>query len=277
MKIGMTTFGFRHLVRDRSRSPSLGHIVRRARALGFDSLQVCENARPMELSVPDWEEVLQSADDVGLEIQLGCKTVDLDILRRWAERASCLPSRMLRLVLEQDRGLPVSRQEVDVFLAGAMPVLEAKHLRLAIENHYEVSSRVLADAVASYPTEQVGFCVDTANSLRNFESTEMVLDLLGDRAFCYHVKDYSVEGCGLGFRVAGAPLGEGKLDLDLVLERILTRDPVPQVFVEHWRTAIGDWETDLCQDDSWLRHSRDTLRARLSTMERVSEAWGSSD
>jgi len=277
MKIGMTTFGFRHLVLDRSLSPSLDQIVRRARALGFDSLQVCENARPMELSERDWEAVLQSADEVGLEIQLGCKTVDLDILRLWAERASCLPSRMLRLVLEQDSRLPVSRTEVDRFLAGAMPVLEAKQLRLAIENHYDVASRVLADVVASYPKDQVGFCVDTANSLRNFESTEMVLDLLGDRAFCYHVKDYSVEDGGLGFRVAGAPLGEGKLDLDLVLERILNCDPAPPIFVENWRTATGDWETDVHQDDSWLRHSLDILRARLSTMERVSPAWGSSD
>jgi sugar phosphate isomerase/epimerase len=225
----------------------------------------------MELSVPDWEEVLQSADDVGLEIQLGCKTVDLDIFRLWAERASRLPSRMLRLVFEQDRGLPVARQEVDAFLAGAMPVLEEKRLQLAIENHNDVSCRVLAEAVASYPREQVGFCVDTANSLRNFEPTEMVLDLLGDRAFCYHVKDYSVEGCGLGFQVTGAPLGGGKLDLDLVLGRILTRYPVPQIFVEHWRTAIGDWETDVRQDDSWLRHSLDILRARLSATERMSQ------
>jgi 3-oxoisoapionate decarboxylase len=274
MKIGMTTFGFRHLLLDRSRSPSLDQIVRRARELGFDSLQICENARPMELSERAWDAVLQTADEVGLEIQLGCKTVDLDILQLWAEPASRLPSRMLRLVFEQERGVPVSRQEVDAFLAGAMPVLEAKRLRLAIENHYDVPCRVLAEAVASYSADQVGFCLDTANSLSNFESTETVLDLLGDRAFCYHVKDYRVIDRGLGFRVAGAPLGEGKLDLDLVLERILTRDPPPQIFVETWRTATGDWEKDVGQDDSWLRHSLDVLRARLSSRERVPTSMG---
>lgn len=260
MKIGMTTFGFRHLL-NRSRSPSLDQIVRRARTLGFDALQVCENARPMELSGADWDALMRSADDVGMEIQLGCKTVDLRTLETWAERAAHLPSQMLRLVLEQDNGHRVSRGEVDTFLAGAMPILEAKDLRLAIENHFDVSSQVLAEVVAPYPPEQIGFCVDTANSLRNFESTAMVLDLLGDRAFCYHVKDYNLEGCGPGFRVTGALLGQGELDLELVIERMLACDPVPQMFVEHWRTGIGDWETDVSQDDFWLCHSRDILRA----------------
>jgi sugar phosphate isomerase/epimerase len=267
----MTSFGFRYLMLDRTRAPSLTSVVQRARALGFDSLQICENARPMELSRADWEDVVQSADEVGLEIQLGCKTVDLGVLRLYAERAACLPARMLRVVLERDGGLTVTRADVDAFLSGTLPLLDAHGLRLAIENHFAVSCRVLADAVAPYPPGRVGFCVDTANSLRNFEPAETVLDLLGDRAFCYHIKDYSLEGDKLGFRVKGAPLGEGNLDLDRVLDRILSRDAAPQIFVESWRSGTGDWATDVREDDAWLRHSLDTMQRRLSAIARPVE------
>ena len=55
MKIGTTTFGFRYLLLDPARAPELIEIVERARVLGLDVLQVCENARPMDLADRDWE------------------------------------------------------------------------------------------------------------------------------------------------------------------------------------------------------------------------------
>jgi sugar phosphate isomerase/epimerase len=201
---------------------------------------------------------------VGIDVQLGCNTVDLAVLRLYAERAAGLPSRMLRVVLERGSGPRLTPAEIDTFLLGALPLLDAHDLQLAIENHFDISCRVLADAVAPYPKGRVGFCVDMANSLRNFESADVVLDLLGNRAFCYHIKDYRLEDDKPGFRVKGAPLGEGRLNLDRVLERILSRDAAPQIFIESWRAGTGDWATDVREDDAWLQRSRETLQRRLS-------------
>jgi len=232
--------------------------------LGFDALQICENARPMALEEEAWREVVDAATDVGLRIQLGCKTMDLEVLRAYSERAGRLPGRTLRVVLERSEGPSVTRSEVKAFLAGALPILDAYDLRLAIENHYDVPSRVLAEAVASYPAERVGFCVDTANSLRNFESPEMVLDLLGERACCFHVKDFRVEGDKLGFCVEGACLGEGDLHLDSILDTILARHAQPDIYIENWRRTTGDWETDVREDETWLRRSLAVLRDRIA-------------
>lgn len=263
MKVGTTTFGFRYLLLDPARAPTLRSLVDQARALGLDALQICENARPLELDEPRWQEVVERAAEVGLDLQLGAKTVDLDVFRAYAECAARLPARLLRLVLEWEEGPAPTRADVDAFLAGAWPVLEARGLRLAIENHFDVASEVLAEAVAPYPSALVGFCIDTANSLRNFEPPEKVLDLLGGRAFCYHLKDFCVEGDKLGFRVGGAPLGEGRLELDRILDRIFARQAAPELFVENWTPATGDWETDVRQDDRWLRRSLYALQARL--------------
>jgi sugar phosphate isomerase/epimerase len=263
MKVGTTTFGFRYLLLDPARAPSLQSLVNRARVLGLDALQICENARPLELDDARWQEVVERAAEADLELQLGAKTVDLGVFQAYAERAARLPARLLRLVLEWEEGPAPTRGDVDRFLTGAWPMLEAHGLRLAIENHFDVASEALAEAVAPYPSALVGFCIDTANSLRNFEPPEKVLDLLGDRAFCYHLKDFCVKGDKLGFQVDGAPLGEGRLGLDRILDRIFARQAAPELFVENWTPATGDWETDVREDDLWLRRSLYALQARL--------------
>jgi sugar phosphate isomerase/epimerase len=215
------------------------------------------------VSEVQWEEVVRVAAQLGIELQLGCKTVDVEAFRACAERAASLPSRVLRVVLEQEDGPSITGKDVITFLAQISPILDAYDLRLAIENHYDVPSRMLVEAVAPYSAERVGFCVDSANSLRNFESPETVMELLGPRAFCYHLKDFRVAGEKLGFRVGGASLGEGNLDLDRILDLILSRHTQPQIFIENWRLAKGDWETDVGEDEAWLRRSLAVLRRRL--------------
>lgn len=174
-----------------------------------------------------------------------------------------MPGRTLRLVFEEEQGQAPSRAQVERFLARAAPLLERANARLAIENHFDVPSALLAAAVQPYPEALVGFCVDTANSLRNFESPEAVLDLLGPRAFCYHLKDYRVDGHMLGFAVTGAPLGEGRLDLAGTLARIRERHSEPEIYVENWVPASGGRERDIAADADWLGKSLTRLRSAL--------------
>jgi sugar phosphate isomerase/epimerase len=264
MKTGTTSFAYRYLFLDPARAPSLEAVVENAARSGIRVLQICENARPMEMRDEAWERLLRAATGLGVEIQLGCKTVDLDVFRAYAVRAAELPSKLLRVVLEWEEGPAPTRGAVNAFLAGVWPVLEETGLKLAIENHFDISSEVLAEAVEGYPAERVGFCVDTANSLRNFETPERVMELLGGRALCYHLKDYRVDGDKLGFKVSGAKLGEGRLDLDGTLEWIFAKGNDPLLLVENWTPGSGDWEKDVREDDIWLRASYGKLLERLT-------------
>lgn len=263
MKIGTTSFSFRTLLRDARRAPSLFEVAEQCRELGLAGLQICENARPLELSWREWETLIRQGADAGLEIQLGCKTLDREVLDRHLERAAAVPARMLRVVLEEETGALPGRTHIADFIRDVLPKLEKQNVRLAIENHFDVPSKVLADVIAEYSSPLLGFCIDSANSLRSFEPAAYVLDYLQPRAFCYHVKDFRVVGDQLGFRVAGAPLGKGDLLLDEFLDRIFAREDRPQLFIENWVTATGEWETDVAEDAAWLRESLDTLRERL--------------
>ena len=115
--------------------------------------------------------------------------LDTGTLERYMALAAEIPSRELRIVLETPGGPKPSPGELERFLECAVPLLERAGMALAIENHFDVPCRLLAELAAGYPSERVSFCIDTANSLRNFESAFDVLALLGGRAAYYHFKD----------------------------------------------------------------------------------------
>jgi sugar phosphate isomerase/epimerase len=264
MRIGTTSFGFRYQLLDRALAPPLSALVEGAHALGLEVLQICENARPLGVSEAEWLRVVAHGADLGVEVQIGAKTLDPAVIERYLDRALATPSRMLRAVLEEENShQPPGRAELDALLAAVYPMLERRRARLAIENHFDIPSEMLAAAVAPYPADTIGFCVDTANSLRNFESPAAVMDLLGPRAFCYHLKDFSVAGHLLGFAVGGAPLGQGRLDVDWFLRAI---PPGSLVCLENWVPATGDLEHDIREDERWLRLSLDALKSALGRL-----------
>lgn len=203
---------------------------------------------------------MEHARRVRLALELGCMTLRVPAVERYLARAAEMPSGTLRIVLEEDA--PPSRDELAAFLEPAVRAAERAGARLAIENHFHVPCRTLAELAEQYPRDRVRFCLDTANSLRNFEPVEQVWELLGPRAVMYHLKDYTVTGGNVGFTVSGAPSGTGQLDVDAFLKRVLERDPDPAIFLENWVPATGDRDADIAADRRWLAESLRNLRSR---------------
>lgn len=263
--IGTTSYGFRYLLMGTTGEPPLVSLVRQTREAGLDALQVCENARPLDLSAAAWRDVLRAASDVGLAVHLGCMTLDIETLTRYLERAAMIPgATAIRIVLEDDSGQPSSRDRLERFLAAAAVRSAEAGLTLVVENHFHIPCSVLADMARSHSAEVVSFCVDSANSLRNWESAAQVFDLLDDRALFYHLKDYRVQGSNVGFTVKGAPLGDGSLDLAVCLDRMFARHTQPLIFLENWVPATGDRSADVAADADWLARSLAGLRRALA-------------
>ncbi len=260
--IGTTSYGFRYLLLDEQRAPSLTSIVQKAQKAGLAALQVCENARPVKLSAAEWSDVVRAASDCGIELHVGCMTLNPDTFARYVDLAASTPgSGTLRIVLENEDGRAAGRDSIVHFLDRTLPRLEEAGIRLAIENHFHIPCRSLAAVVERYPRNLVGFCIDSANSLRNFESAEQVFELLGSRAIYYHLKDFRVDGTNVGFMVQGAPLGEGDLNLQNVLRLITTWHAKPLIFLENWVPQSGDRDRDIEADEQWLAQSLNNLRS----------------
>jgi sugar phosphate isomerase/epimerase len=184
-------------------------------------------------------------------------TLDAEVLARYLELASTIAgASAVRIVLEDESGQAPCRDRLERFLAAAVERASPAGMTLALENHFHVPCAALRALALAYPAEAVSFCVDSANSLRNWESAEQVFDLLGERAAFYHVKDYRVRGSNVGFEVMGAPLGDGALDLAGCVARMCERHEVPLVFLETWVPATGDRQRDMAEEADWLTRSR---------------------
>jgi 3-oxoisoapionate decarboxylase len=266
MKIGTTTFGFRYSFMDPANSPRLAEVVRQVREAGVERLQVCENTRPLEMSKAEWREARRCADELGVELQLGCKTLRPQTVERYLRLAGELDCNQLRIVMEEPPD-HATRENVARLLEAIVPRMQAAEIRLAVENHFDIASALLLELASIYPPEAVGFCVDTANSLRSIESPCQVISLLRERAYCYHLKDYRIVGSLISFSVVGAPLGEGDLDLDGCLGLIFQNKPVPPLFVETWTPTENNRQRDVAVEADWLRRSVENLRVRLKRHE----------
>jgi 3-oxoisoapionate decarboxylase len=259
--IGTTSYGYRYRLLDEREAPPLPVLVRQTRAIGLDALQICENARPLQADEREWRDTVRAAGDEGVALHVGCMTLDPEVLVRYLQRASAIDgASAVRLVLEDETGRAPTRDRLERFLAAATVRAADARMTLVIENHFHVPCRMLRELAEAYPPEVVSFCVDSANSLRNWESAEQVFELLDHRAAFYHVKDYRVQGSNVGFEVTGAPLGEGALDLAGCLARMHARHEVPLVFLETWVPATGSRHADVSREMEWLARSLDALQ-----------------
>jgi sugar phosphate isomerase/epimerase len=259
--IGTTSYGFRYQLLDERDAPPLPLLVRQARAAGLEALQVCENARPLQATDSEWRDLVQAAEDEGVALHVGCMTLDPEVLARYLDRAAAIAgAEAVRIVLEDESGHAPSRGRLEQFLASAAVRAADARFTLVVENHFHVPCRVLSELASGYPPEVIAFCVDSANSLRNWESPEQVFHLLDERAAFYHLKDYCVHGSNVGFEVTGAPLGEGALDLAGCLARMRARHAEPLVFLETWVPTKGDRDVDMATEADWLARSLTALQ-----------------
>jgi sugar phosphate isomerase/epimerase len=266
--IGATSYVFRYLLSDPTRAPRLDDLLLLASNAGLDSFQVCENARPLAASPAEWSQLARQANGLGLDLSLGCMTLDREVIFNYLDRVEAIGGKYLRVVLEREGAPALTLERIRQFLDGIVPQLESRKICLAIENHFDIPSRLLAEAADAYPANLVGFCVDVANSLRNFEDTNTVVDLLSPRAICYHLKDYVVAGSNVGFAVSGAPLGEGRIGVPGLLGRICGKgNSKPQMFIETWTPGTGLWTVDVEEDGKWLAASIHNLRILLTDLE----------
>ena len=158
--VGATTYVFRYLIADASRAPGPHKLLEMAHAAGLERLQICENARPLDIPGPQWQELRRVAGNLGLEITFGCMTLDEDIVFGYLDRVQATGGCLLRIVLEREGEKALRIPQIRDFLDRLIPALQSRGVRLAIENHFAIPSKVLAEAVAPYSASTIGFCVD---------------------------------------------------------------------------------------------------------------------
>jgi sugar phosphate isomerase/epimerase len=122
------------------------------------------------------------------------------------------------LVFEADREATFEATRRD--MAAVLPLARELGVRIALENHEEVSSEELRALVAGIDDPTLGVCLDAGNDLVLYDDPVEGAELLAPYALTTHVKDQKLVRVDGTVYSVGVPLGEGDIDLSGVIAAV---------------------------------------------------------
>lgn len=265
MKIGIGTYALFWEFSDRTAEPlSIAGMIARAARLECEVFQICDDPRIEELDPKGLRELRERAEILGLELELGTRTIGREHLGYSLGIAEGLGASTLRSMIRAPEIADGPLAAIEE-LRSLLPRLERAGITLALETYEQVPTTTLLEIVAAIDSPFVGVCLDPANCVSALEHPRDVVEACADSTVNLHVKDFAFtrqEGW-VGFTYSGAPLGEGLLDFDHELRSVYGARPTsraPSAIVEHWLPWQGDLESTLTAERDWTDRSLAALR-----------------
>lgn len=117
-------------------------------------------------------------------------------------------------------------------LRTAAPPAGDAGVRIAVENHCDIFSEELLWLLDRVDSPVVGACIDTVNALHVTEDPMTAIENLAPRAFTNHFRDDRIEIQRWGFKLTGAAVGEGDIDMKRALDLFCRRSSMTRINIE---------------------------------------------
>ena len=162
-------------------------------------------------------------------------------------------------------------------LKDAAPAAEASGIRVAVENHCDSFSEEILWLLDQVGHPHVGACIDTVNGLHVTEDPMTAIQNLAPRAFTNHFRDNRIIFQRYGFKLTGAAVGEGDIDMKRAYEIFKTQSAMNRINIEtEMDIPLDDMETALRLEKEAVRRSirycREVLR--IGSIELPTNATG---
>jgi sugar phosphate isomerase/epimerase len=213
--------------------------------------------------------------------------VDVARLQRELPAAAQLGVRVVRVlvspVMEGRRGAferdwSAHLDEIAERLRQIEPLAREHGIRLALENHQDVTADDLAALCRRLASPTVGVCFDVTNCLMVGEQPFRVLQQLAPYIVNVHLSDYEAYPTEHGWRIVRCALGDGELDLRGMLQQVaaLEGDVCCQIELanhtaRHARLLDDDWWRGYPQRD--IREVLPALRMLAQTQKLRDDDW----
>lgn len=239
--IGIGSYAYRYNVGINSVEPDkrmdVIDFIRNARSLNLGRVLICENLGYMDYDQKKLESIRDALIENEICAEVGMRDVTINNLKRHIEIADILGSDFIRLVLGKPERFPHSRPEelksrAISALKHVLPILHQKGIKLGIENHFDLPTKEIVGIADRIDDDHIGFILDTTNGIGFIERVEETAEMLMPRLMSLHIKDYVIEKAEAGYEVKGTLLGEGILDRNRLLRRILTQRPEASIILE---------------------------------------------
>lgn len=235
-----------------------------ARELSVGVVQIADNIQLEHQSVDEIERIGRAAAAAEIEIELGTRGIAPSHLGRFLRLCRQLDSHFLRVVVDTDGHQPSAGEIVETMKSLAPEIIDAGVI-LGIENHDRFGAGILAQIIDRIASPAVGICLDTANSFGALEGPLWVIQTLGSYVVNLHLKDFTIrrEPHMMGFRIAGAPAGQGLLDVPWVLDQLRHFGRDVNVILELWPPPEQDMAATIAKEALWRATSIQYLRTLI--------------
>ncbi len=142
-------------------------------------------------------------------------------------------------------------------LKRAAPLAQEAGVKIAVENHTDAFSEEVIWVLEQVDHPWIGACVDTVNALHVTEDPIVAVENLAPRAFTNHFRDGRIVIKPDGFKLTGAAVGEGDLDMKRAYE-LIKQNPA----VRHLNIEL-DLECPLDNMQAALRIEREALQRSI--------------
>lgn len=267
MRLGIGSYTYGWAVGVRGHQPAqpldeLGLLVK-AREAGVRILQIGDNLPLHTFTKERLDELARRAQRESIEIQIGARRLTVDQLEAYAEIAHRLGVKLVRFVIDDADYHPAPADVIQVLRKSARSLRE---LTLGIENHDRFPAQVLREIIEATGQENIGVCLDTANSLGAGEGLGTIVPILAPLTVNLHLKDFRVDRLDhlMGFTVTGTPAGKGLLDVPSLVAAL---EPFPRcdsAILEQWTPPEAELSKTIAREAAWASQSLAYLKPFFS-------------
>lgn len=268
MKLGLGSYAFRWSIgigdRPAPQPMTAMELLEIAHAHGLAVVQYADNMPLDRLSVDEHLALKARADELGIALEVGTQSFDAAELARYIPIGQRLGAGILRVALDAEDA-QIAVPDLAAQLRELLPDGKRAGLRFAIENHFNYPSARMVELLDTVADPALGVCLDVANSICAGEWPMETVRMLAPYAINLHFKDYRItpDPYGVGFRIHGTPLGEGRAELGWVLDQLAHCPPEMSCLLEHWLMPLEDMAETRALEHDWLARSVAAARRLL--------------
>jgi sugar phosphate isomerase/epimerase len=263
LTIGLSTYAFFWQWSSAAAAPlSLKDMIDKTADLDVTLFQICDYPSLDDYDDAELTVVQRHAEARGVTIELGTRGVSPSHLARYLHLAEMLEAHIVRSMINTATHRPTPDDAVGL-LRKALPAYERAGVTVALETYEQIAVRDLVAIVEAVDSPNLGICLDPANCVAALEHPRDTVELTASHVRNIHVKDFAFtrQAGWVGFSLAGAPLGEGLLDYDHLVETVQPSQRGISQVIEHWLPWQGDSETTIHTENTWTVHNLDYLRS----------------
>lgn len=263
-RIGLSSYAFFWQLSNRVTNPlSIHDALKRTAEMGVDLFQICDYAPLEDMSDDELAAVRATADNLGITLELGTKGIGPEHLHRFLHIAGILGSKLLRTMFNVPGHTPNADEATAIFVE-ILPAFEAAGVRIAVETYEQVPTEWILDVIRRVNSPYLGICSDPANTVAALEMPREVIDAVAPYVLNMHIKDFafSRKQGWVGFTYSGAPLGEGLLDYDYMVDKIQPKTRNINQIIEHWLPWQDTEAETIRLENQWTQQSLNFLRSK---------------